>query len=169
MTHIVVPNGTNALALPQYLQNSCYGVYNGDIGTYIQNIDGKDTVHIYPKYDKQQSMSGGKTLIIIALTKLEVATIENTYAVDGDTVKIIVPKSDKIHAELNRLKDKGASNTSTESDSILSRPFQVSQDKLKIKSEYTQNNTAHKKVDNVITRPQYDGVTNNQYKSRSAG
>jgi len=95
--HISVPTGVNLLDLPTYLQLTHYGVYNGDIGTYIQrygyftptNTPPKDTVFIYPLYNNLRTDELGKKLSIFATPTTQLSKIDRSFIVDGDVIKII--------------------------------------------------------------------------------
>lgn len=94
--HISIPLGINALDLPSYLQNTDYGVYSSDIGTYIQKhgyfIDGEDpvdTIFVYPLYNPKLVDKPGKKLMILSSPNNMLSTIENSYLEEGDILKII--------------------------------------------------------------------------------
>lgn len=52
--HVVVETGVKILDLPSYIQNKDYGIYNGNIGTYIQRYKDKLTIFVYPLFDKDR-------------------------------------------------------------------------------------------------------------------
>lgn len=95
--HIEVPTGTKLVDLPSYIQNSYYGAYNGDIGTYItedmiiedDNIKFINTAFIYPLYDTKRFNRDDKKLIVYSTPDLKYSQVEHTYYVDGDLIKII--------------------------------------------------------------------------------
>ena len=94
--HISVPTGVNLLDLPTFLQLTHYGVYNGDVGTYIQRYgyfekgkQPKDTVFIYPLYNNLRSDDPGRRLTIFAAPTNQLAKIDRSFIIDGDIIKII--------------------------------------------------------------------------------
>ena len=59
--HIVVPHGTPAITLADYIQRECGGVYGAGIGCYLQNR----IWYIYPEYDIVRYEDTPKTLTIL--------------------------------------------------------------------------------------------------------
>jgi len=51
ISQVIIPNNTKLITLPLYLQNTDYGIYNGDINVYVRKVDNKYIIHIYPIYD----------------------------------------------------------------------------------------------------------------------
>jgi len=94
--HINIPVGVRVLDLPSYLQNTDYGVYSADIGTYIQrfgyfqtDIEPTDTVFVYPLYNPGLNNSSGKRLMIFSTPSTLLAQVEHSYLIDGGVIKII--------------------------------------------------------------------------------
>jgi len=50
--HLILPSNSNVIKLPYLLQNRDYGIYNGDINTFItRDSDNTYIINIYPIYD----------------------------------------------------------------------------------------------------------------------
>jgi len=94
--HIVVPAGTSLLDLTTYLQNKDYGVYSAGIGTYItrysesgNKADMADHIFVYPLYNSKIYEKPGRKLMIYSTPMTNLKFSENSYIVDGDSVKIV--------------------------------------------------------------------------------
>ena len=116
--HISIPLTAKitALNLPSYLQNTDYGVYSTDIGTYVQRYgyfeDNKEpvtTIFVYPLYNPELIDKPGRKLMIFGTPITTLNTVESSYILDGDIIKII-GSGDMRSNELSqsRLIDRGA-------------------------------------------------------------
>lgn len=88
--HIIIPTGTGYLDLPTFLQDTKYGVYNGDIGLYFKKTtkDGerKLGLYLYPLYTLP--LTPKKELCIYHTANPYLDFIENTYEVVGDVLRV---------------------------------------------------------------------------------
>jgi len=98
--HIDVPFGTNIYNLPSYLQNTKYGVYKGDLGTYqqttintlldIDKLKSSTCYYTYPLYDNvRYDTDSGKKLMILSHPTTKYSHVEHSYIIDGDIIKIV--------------------------------------------------------------------------------
>lgn len=83
--HIVIPQGTPLVRLPQYVHESCGGVYSSGMGYYLQN----QYWYVYPCFDITRFNSTDKTLTIINVPTARLPSIERTYKTLGDNTTII--------------------------------------------------------------------------------
>lgn len=83
--HVIIPQGTPALDVPEYIQENCGGIYSNGINTYIQN----KICYIYPPYDLSRLEKTTKTLTIFKLPDHQYDDAENTYRKDGDKLQIV--------------------------------------------------------------------------------
>jgi hypothetical protein len=167
--HVILKSTDNIFLLdvPSYLQeHKTYGVYNGGISTFFNAI-GEESLYVFPTHKADTEVSKG-TLEIFGLSSTVISTIESSYAMDNDTVKILVKKSDKVNNDDTLNRDSGVSTTSTEANAIISRPYQTEKGKLKLNDEWLINRQAHKKLPDGEAPIEDHGVTGNHYAVRSS-
>ena len=64
--HIIIKSRTKVIKLPHYLQTGDYGVYNGGIGTYIEQVhDNQYYLYNYPVVDYSKYNVGNRDRLII--------------------------------------------------------------------------------------------------------
>ena len=119
--HLIIPTGIRLLDLPTYLQDTSYGVYNGDIGIYFRKYFKLDVLElnmfIYPLYTTPEEPK--KELFIYHTNNPYLDHIDNTYKVVGDIIKIIST------SELNVL-EKGENDDMDTGNSITgSDPYSI--------------------------------------------
>jgi len=73
--HIVVDHGLQLIQLPRFLQDSCGGVYNADIGFFLQG----DKWYIWPKYGLERKEREKKVLTIFDVPANQFPGVERTY------------------------------------------------------------------------------------------
>lgn len=164
---IVVPTGMSLLDFPSWLQNSEYGVYNGNIGTYFTVYLGKKCIYVYPLY-YTESINVGNRLMVFHANTSKYENIDNTYYVDGASIKIIcgnnITNEDKGSTPLI---NEGSAIVANDPNSVLNRSFNVTNDKV----EFDKN--ARLKGASIITRRDggekviYAGTAPNMYIKRS--
>ncbi len=165
--HIVIPDGTKVLDVPTFLQHGTYGVYNGGIGVYLQANGEDNTLYIFPLYRTNLLSFVKKKLFVIASNNATIGSIDSTYAYEGDMLKILVTSSKKTGDSDTKHIDKGLIVESIESDSILSRPVEVTEDKVVSKPVNVKRKLQHKESTDGATVRQSYPTNNNQYAIRS--
>lgn len=83
--HIVIPQGTKVVSLPNYLHNKCGGVYSTGMGYYLQG----DYWYVYPCYDTKRFNEAPKTLTVINVPKNKFPNSPRTYRKDGRNTVIM--------------------------------------------------------------------------------
>jgi hypothetical protein len=83
--HIVIPQGIDALDIPQYIHERCGGVYTSGFGYYLQG----QTWYVYPSYDPTRTNAGGPTLTILNIPELKLPSIERSYRQSGNNIVIL--------------------------------------------------------------------------------
>jgi len=83
--HIVIPQGTMVVDLPNYIHNKCGGVYSTGMGYYMQG----DYWYVYPCYDSKRFNEAPKTLTVINVPKNKFVDSPRTYRKDGRNTVII--------------------------------------------------------------------------------
>jgi len=83
--HVLIPQGTRLVDLPDYVHRNCGGIYPTGLGYYIQN----DHWYIYPCYDTVRIAKATNVLTIINVPPHMFPSIERTYRKDGKSIVIL--------------------------------------------------------------------------------
>lgn len=83
--HIVIPQGTKLVDLPEYIHRKCGGVYSTGLGYYMR----EDWWYVYPCYDTSRFNDATQTLTIINVPRNKLVEIERTYRKDGDNLLVL--------------------------------------------------------------------------------
>jgi len=173
--HISIPIGIHVLDLPTYLQNSNYGVYNADIGTYVQKygyfkkgIIPKETVFIYPLYNHELADIPGKKLTIFSTPTTRLSMIDSTYIENGDIVEII-GHGDMSSNEIgqSQLISDGNSIITTPTDNIMVTTTVVTNDTVTTDNKTNVTGENLKKPNDSNMGTNYTKPMSNLYKVRS--
>ena len=170
--HIQVPTGTKLLDLPTLLHEGDYGVYNGNIGTYLQNYGigptRKNTIFVYPLYNISRYDTEDRKAIFYSSPSHKYQYVENTYMVDGKIIKIISNGNIKsMDAGENEYIDIGNSIVSSDPNSVMERNVIVKdKDSVSIKELNMSGESNSKKRDNV-NKQAYIKHDDNLYRHRS--
>jgi hypothetical protein len=167
--HIIVPTGTSMLELPNYIQKKYYGVYNGDIGTYIKTYNKETTFYVYPLYRNNLLNTKRKKLIIVAVPPAMMLGIDNTYTEDknGD-IRILVPLNAIIDDDEADHITHGVSVTTVEPETLYKRAVTISMDKIEHKSESIRRSFKHDVSLDVPSPVKAVHATSNNYEARSS-
>jgi len=179
--HIEVPTGIKLMDLPSYLQETHYGVYNGNIGTYLtsslldrtMSVDRttneyKDTIFIYPLYSTKRFDTVKKKMIIYSIPDAKYENVEHTYRMDGDILKIVTGNSGVgFNTGTDELVDKGTAITVTKADDVMMRNNDTDDDEVNVSSDLLNVGEYDTKLkDNTINQV-HIGPESNMYKYRS--
>jgi hypothetical protein len=83
--HVVIPQGTPLVQLPNYIHAKCGGVYSTGMGYYLQG----DYWYVYPCYDTKRFSEAPKTLTIINVPKNKFPNAPRTYRKDGRNTVVL--------------------------------------------------------------------------------
>ncbi len=167
--HIVIPDSINILDIPSYMQNAEYGIFNGDVGTYIQNVDDNESIHVYPLYRPNLLPSSKLKLQVTVVPSATMASVDSTYAMDGNVLKILTNVFVKPDADNEaKLKSSGSGVNMTDDETILKRPVEVSPDEVKVNSENTKRKYVHKKTADGEAKFEQHENKSNTYSARSS-
>lgn len=83
--HIVIPQGINALDIPQYIHERCGGVYTSGFGYYLQG----DYWYVYPCYDPTRVNAAGLSLTILNIPEMKLPSIERSFRQTGNNIVIL--------------------------------------------------------------------------------
>lgn len=166
--HIIVNTGTPILDLPSVFQNNNYGIYNGNIGTYVTIFESNPTVFIYPLYDFTQYDKKDKKLMIFSLNNKRLDRIENTFVQKDDVLKIICKSNITSHdTGENELIDGGSSIISSNPNLITNRNVNVTDSKVIYDKDSQISGTKIKDKKDKVNKDKYVGNQSNLYKVRS--
>jgi len=166
--HIEVPTGLDLFNLPTYLQNTHYGVYNGNIGTYLQFYNNKTTIFIYPLYDTKRFDKAEKKLMVYGVSSAKFDFVEHTYFVDGDLVKILAGKSTVgVNDGEDALLDSGVGFTHTDANKIIERNSMVTDGEVNVDTEHMNTGQIYKNKADQSNKSVHLGPVDNMFKHRS--
>lgn len=83
--HIVVPHGTPVMALPNYLQDRCGGIYNSEIGFYLH----QGSWYVWPLFNTQRFEESPNGLTIINIPENRMPGTERTFRQTANQLIII--------------------------------------------------------------------------------
>lgn len=83
--HVIIPQGTKLVDLPDYLHRACGGIYSTGLGHYIHN----DYWYVYPCYDTTRVAKATNVLTIINVPPHMFPGIERTYRKNGKSTIIL--------------------------------------------------------------------------------
>jgi hypothetical protein len=83
--HIIVPQGTQAMKFPDYIQQHCGGIYGSGLGYYLQN----GIWYVYPQYNLKRFDSEPKNLSVFNIPQRRLPGVERTYLTDKDRVIVL--------------------------------------------------------------------------------
>lgn len=165
---LVIPSGIYALDFPSYLQNASYGIYNGGIGTYVQSMNNKDYVFIYPLYDVNRFDQTEYKAIIYFTTSAKFNYMDNTYNRDGTVLKILAGTSLRSldNAE-NDFMSQGDGFIRVIPEQMMNRNVVVQGDTMNLDASSHLEGTKFKDRTDGVDKPIFLGNEKNMYKYRS--
>lgn len=83
--HVIIPQGTRLVDLPQYIHEKCGGVYSSGFNYYLR----EDWWYVYPCYNTQRFNEAEQTLTIINVPRNRLTEADRTYRVDGNNLLIL--------------------------------------------------------------------------------
>ena len=140
------------LDIPTYLQKA-YGVYNGNIGTYIHHKDNKEVISVFPLYNNDKPAEGIRLCMYISDTPGLPDLSNKTVLLDNNILKILV-QSDIGRMDDGDLADYdiGGGFKTTNSNQVLDRTFTKTGNKLTADSSKmidSQSNNSKNSMSNV--------------------
>lgn len=127
VSQVIFPHGTKITTIPTYLQQSVGGVYNGGIGTYLQQYQGKKMWFVYPLYSPERFDSKDKRVSFYAIPQEKLPQLDKSYQLDGDIVKVVVTAQRKYSdtAELAYMNE-GSGFRMADARSFMKKPIKIS-------------------------------------------
>lgn len=165
---LIIPTGIHALDFPSYLQNTVYGIYNAGIGTYIQNINNKPMLFVYPLYDVNRFDKVEKKCMVFYAGNTAYNVMDNTYLEDGDVLKIIAGTNlTSLDNAENEFMSEGSGFIRTLPQQMLNRNVSVTDSSMNLDAESQLEGTKFKDRTDGVDKPIYLGNEVNMYKYRS--
>lgn len=96
--HIIIPDGTPLLSIPQYLQVKCGGMYNSGAGFYLQH----GIWYVYPEFDITRFNAEPRTLTIYNIPANKFPHVETTYRLTANQVIIIATGEMQLQDDSNQ-------------------------------------------------------------------
>lgn len=150
---IIIPPKLPVLDLPTFLHNMDYGVYYGDVGTYIQPttlvergdiikdaqrkemkvLEKHRTLYVFPLYNIGPDNRKERKLKIFVAKDNAVTEIERTFLIDETKSIRIIATADSNLKDMSFTSKRavGKKDTYIDSDSVMTRSFDVTTDKIK--------------------------------------
>lgn len=177
--HIEVPNNVDLMNMPTSIQNGDYGLYNGDIGTYLNKAvveykkdpseeEYKDTLWVYPLYKKIEENVKTKEMFVYAANMLLSDLTEYTYLNSKDRLEIIVNENSTIIDERSKnTLNYGAGFTAMKADSILKRKQNFDSKNITLSRDDTTMDQSIKSRNDGLDYSANKGISDNMYVERS--
>lgn len=178
-SHITIPNGTKVIDIPTYIQNTDYGVYNGDIGMYYQQIqkeriygkgDGVEShLFVYPLTNTDSVKNDLRRLELYKLPHTLLHIIDNSFVIDDKVIKMVIDvASDSIDTGDKEYMNYGESFNVSEVNKVMNRPHTAIRGETpEINFDKYNYNIASKSRDDTISLSRTIKPTDNLYKERS--
>lgn len=164
--HILIPTGTLLIDLASYLQDTRYGVYNGDIGFYIKNIreslmNYRTCFFIFPLYSKKEDIYD--SLHIYHTDHKINKGMDNTYDYKNKILKVITSEVDIIEKGEKEFINNGNSIAYGSMENITDYNSTVTNDKITYSKKKQVSNETYEKEDKLV-RETFIGNKSNLHK-----
>jgi hypothetical protein len=90
--HIVIPQGTKLVKVPDYIHEKCGGVYNAGLAAYFSG----DHWYVFPPYNNANFDSTPRTMTIINVPPNRMPAIEQTYKKEGNNLTVLATGDTKL-------------------------------------------------------------------------
>lgn len=123
---LIIPSYTQLINLVSYIQNNVIGVYNSDIGLYLQNYKNKKTLFIYSLYDKFKFDKTDNKIIIYIPSDMSFSTHEKTYNFSNNILRIISNPNSSIQDSLDTISvSEGTGIRLANASSYMRKPVEI--------------------------------------------
>lgn len=168
--HVTIPSGVKAVDLASYLQSADgYGIYNGNIGTYIQKYKEKSSVWVFPLYDNLRYDNESKLpkLIVVEPATALLDFAENTYKEDGNLHVLNSGELKLIDQGENEMMDNGTGYISVNPVGFIDRSSSISKTSVTADGDTLMTSAVSKDRRDGNSAAVYVGNGTNMYKVRS--
>lgn len=127
--HIIIPHGTLLLDTPMWVHRHMGGVYNSDIGTYLQSYNNRNTLFVFPLFNtKRFNMPDPNAVFFIAPTK-QAAGIDKSYHVSNGTTYILAAGEKKYNDDgEGAYMEEGVGFRLSDARAYMKKPVELSKD-----------------------------------------
>ena len=168
--NLVLPTGLTLAALPSYLQGTDYGVYNGGIGTYIQNYKGNNCIFIYPIYstERYEKNEDKNILTIINTNTTLYDVVENNWCITGNNISLLAgSKTSSDDPGTNALINGGDALIMSPPEGLFRKNYELTDEGIAFDEDEQLRGTTIKNRRDGIVRARYVGNESNMYKQRT--
>lgn len=163
--HIVIPTGTSLLDLPTFLQDTKYGVYNGDICVYLTLVGNDINLFINPLYSTLES---SEELYFYHSGNPIHDSTEVTYTKIGDMTKIIsCSEMTLVENRETEYMNNGHALTRSSFQKLINHNATITNDSIHFDKESHLDSSAGYIKDDGLTSERYYGHEANMFKHRS--
>lgn len=82
--HVIIPDGTNYMEIPDLIQNKQGGIYSTGLGFYIKDR----LMYVWPLYDTKRQATASRVLTVIMAPNRQSIAIDKTWIDDGRMLTI---------------------------------------------------------------------------------
>lgn len=164
--HILIPTGTMLCDLPTFIQDTSYGIYNGDIGFYIKNIreslmNYRTCFFIFPLYSKKEDIYD--SLHIYHSDHKINKGMDNSYDYKNKILKVITSEVEVIEKGEKDFINNGNSIVYGSMENITDYNSKVTNDKISYNKKSQVSNETYEKEDKLV-RETFIGNKSNLHK-----
>ena len=126
VSQVIFPHGTLITSVPTYLHESVGGIYNGGIGTYFQQYQGKKLWFVYPLYSTDRFDGKDKRVVFYVVPQEKLPQLDKSYRTEGDILKVAVTAQRKYSdsAELAYM-NAGSGYRMADARSFMKKPVKI--------------------------------------------
>lgn len=127
--HVIVPHGTRVLSVPTWLQTKMGGVYNSDIGTYLQSYKGLMTMFVYPLFNTKRFNTEVPRVVFFTTPKQQTSGIEKTFRTVDKTTFVLIT-GDKVYTDDGEAEymDSGVGFRLTDARGFMKKPVELTKE-----------------------------------------
>ena len=165
--NLVLKTGIKIMDLPSFLQNKDFGLYNGNVYTFLQ-MEGKEK-KVYIGSLHNTEVKNKRQLKVLLVPETKYANYSNTYTSDDTTLKIITSSSDSVYDNIaNLIMNKGQGIHVPETDGIAKRSLADDGGTPTVNKCALATRVVNKETPDNTVKLEYSKPTNNLYKARSS-
>ncbi len=126
VSQVIFPHGTPITSVPTYLHESVGGIYNGGIGTYFQQYQGKKLWFVYPLYSADRFDGKDKRVVFYVVPQEKLPQLDKSYRTEGSILKVAVTAQRKYSdsAELAYM-NAGSGYRMADARSFMKKPVKI--------------------------------------------
>lgn len=148
----VAGSGIKVLSVPTFIQEKLSGVYNSDIGTYIQKYKDKKYIFVYPLYKTERwDDDKGDKLVVYSLPERDLPIVEITSKFKENTLYIITTGNKQYSSNMDTdLVSDGAGFRVAKAETMMGKPVQMTEDGPVAVRDRVNFNVVTKEMDDKV-------------------